>query len=188
MESGHYLDIGSHHPSRFSVTRHLYQRGWSGVNVEANSQLIPEFVKKRKRDINLWNAVGPQRSYNLTIFKEPAISTINTNWKNKFVKENQEIDRIETVPGITVREILEKYFKNRKCKLLTIDIEGADYEALKTINFKTLNKNQFPDWILLETEPPVNFALKTESVTYAIDHGYLPYLILPMSTLLKKSN
>jgi hypothetical protein len=49
MELGSYLDIGSHHPSRFSVTRHLYQRGWSGVNVEANSALIPEFNKKEKR-------------------------------------------------------------------------------------------------------------------------------------------
>ena len=55
---GRYLDIGAHHPSRFSVTRHLYQRGWSGVNVEANSALLPAFKKKRNRDINLWNAVG----------------------------------------------------------------------------------------------------------------------------------
>jgi hypothetical protein len=33
--NGRYLDIGAHHPSRFSVTRHLYQRGWDGINVEA---------------------------------------------------------------------------------------------------------------------------------------------------------
>jgi len=188
MKLGSYLDIGSHHPSRFSVTRHLYQRGWSGVNVEANSALIPEFNKKRKKDINLWNAVGPEASYNLTIFKEPAISTTNKDWKEKFILENQQISRIDIVPGITIREILDKYFQDKQCNLLTIDIEGADFEALKTIDFKTLNKNKYPDYILLETTPPVAVALNTESVIYAIENGYAPYLILPMSTLLKKVN
>ena len=42
---GTYLDIGAHHPSRFSVTRHLYQRGWTGVNVDANRLLIINLMK-----------------------------------------------------------------------------------------------------------------------------------------------
>ena len=188
MEHGNYLDIGSHHPSRFSVTRHLYQRGWSGVNVEANSALISEFNKKRKNDVNLWNAVGPETSYNLTVFEEPAISTVNGDWKDKFILENQQILRIDKVPGITIRAILDKYFQDKKCNLLSIDIEGADFEALKTIDFKTLSINKYPDWMLLETTPPVAPALKTESVVYAMENGYAPYLILPMSTLLKKVN
>ena len=188
MKSGSYLDIGAHHPSRFSVTRHLYQNGWSGVNVEANSALISEFKKKRKNDVSLWNAVGPEVSYNLTIFKESAISTVNKDWEEKFILENQKILRIEQVPGIKIREILDTYFSMKKCNLLTIDIEGADFEALKTIDFQTLDKNRFPDWILLETTPPVGEALKTESVSYAMDYGYTPHLVLPMATLLKNSN
>ena len=187
-EFGSYLDIGAHHPSRFSITRHLYQRGWCGVNVEANFVLIKEFNKKRKKDVNLWNAVGAEASYNLTIFEEPAISTVNLDWKEKFVLENQQISRIDKVPGITIREILDTYFYDKKCNLLTIDIEGADYEALRTIDFKTLNKTRYPDWILLETTPPVAAALKTESVIYAMENGYAPHLILPMSTLLKNAN
>ena len=186
MEFGSYLDIGSHHPSRFSVTRHLYQRGWSGVNVEANSALISEFNKKRKNDVNLWNAVGPDASYNLTVFEEPAISTVNNDWRDKFILENRSISRIDKVPGITIRAILDKYFQDKKCNLLSIDIEGADFEALKTIDFKTLNRDKHPDWILLETTPPVATALKTESVIYAMENGYAPHFILPMSTLLKK--
>jgi hypothetical protein len=186
MKRGRYLDIGSHHPSRFSVTRHLYQRGWSGVNIDANSALIPEFNKKRKKDINLWYAVGPEASYSLTIFKEPAISTINKDWKEKFLLENRNITSVETVPGITIREILDTYFQDEKCNLLSIDIEGADFEALKTIDFKTLDKNKYPDYILLETTPPVASALNTESVIYAKENGYAPHFILPMSTLLKK--
>lgn len=186
IEFGSYLDIGAHHPSRFSVTRHLYQRGWSGVNVEANYALISEFNKKRKRDVNLWNAVGPDLNYDLTIFKEPALSTVNSNWKEKFILENRQICRTDKVPGITIREILDTYFSDKKCNLLIIDIEGADFEALKTIDFETLNINKHPEWIFLETSPPVATALKTEGVIYALENGYDPHLILSMSTLLRK--
>ena len=87
-----------------------------------------------------------------------------------------------------MREILNTYFQDGKCNLLSIDIEGADFEALKTINFQTLKKSQFPDWILLETTPPLAAALKTDSVAYAQENGYIPHLILPMATLLKNSN
>ena len=187
-KDGTYFDIGAHHPSRFSVTRHLYQRGWTGVNVEANSSLLPEFNKKRENDINLWNAVGDKSSYQLSVFEEPAISTINKDWEEKFISENQKISRVEEVPGITVRELLNKYFLEKKCNLLTIDIEGADFEALKTIDFQTLKKSQFPDWILLETTPPLAAALKTDSVSYAQENGYIPHLILPMATLLRNGN
>lgn len=187
-ECGNYLDIGSHHPNRFSVTRHLYQRGWRGVNVDANSELIKEFNKKRKNDVNLWNAVGKEASYNLTIFEEPAISTVNLDWKEKFLLDNHRVSRIDQVPGITIRKIFDKYFYDKKCNLLSIDIEGADFEALKTIDFKNLDKTKYPDWILLETSPPVFNALETESVIYAVENGYIPYLILPMSTLLKNAN
>lgn len=150
--------------------------------------LLPEFNKKRKNDINLWNAVGDKSNYQLSVFEEPAISTINKDWEEKFISENQKISRVEEVPGITVRELLNKYFLEKKCNLLTIDIEGADFEALKTIDFQTLKKSQFPDWILLETTPPLAAALKTDSVAYAQENGYFPHLILPMATLLRNGN
>jgi len=45
-QNGSYVDVGAHHPDRFSVTRHLYQSGWSGVNLEAN----PAFLRLLKTD------------------------------------------------------------------------------------------------------------------------------------------
>ena len=183
---GSYIDVGCHHPSRFSITRHLYQRGWSGVNIDANSALISQFYKSRKRDVSLWRAVGSKSQYRLTVFNEPAISTVNKSWEDKFISENQEISHVEEVPGVTLREILNKYFASEHCTLLAIDIEGADFDALKTIDFETLSKDKYPDWILLETSPPVEEALQTDSVRYALNYGYIPYLVLSMSTLLKK--
>ena len=61
-KDGRYIDVGAHHPSRFSVTRHLYQLGWTGINVDANQELIEEFKKVRTRDKNICAAVGSKLS------------------------------------------------------------------------------------------------------------------------------
>lgn len=185
---GKYLDVGAHDPSRFSVTRHLYQIGWTGVNVEANSLLIPKFNRERNKDVNLWNAVGSKAIYSLTIFEEAAISTTNKIWEERFISEGQKVIRREEVPGITLRNIIDEYFQESTCSLLNIDIEGADFDALKTIGFQNLAKNKYPDWILLESKPPVSASLKFKSVNYAVQNGYIPFLVLPRATLLKNAN
>lgn len=180
-----YLDVGAHGPSRFSVTRHLYQRGWSGVNVDANPHLIKNFKQVRTRDKNLWGAVGIKSEYEFTIFDEPAISTFNNEWKEKFLKENQTIKEVLRVPGISLRLLLEDYFQYERLDLLSIDAEGADLEVLESLELHNLPNDLFPRFLLLEAAPPVSSALKTPAVSHAINFGYEPYVVLSMSTLLK---
>ena len=184
---GTYLDIGAHHPSRFSVTRHLYQRGWNGVNVDANHDLIEEFNKTRFRDINLCYAVGGESSYEFTVFEESAISTINPFWKDKFLSESNVITRIEQVPGRSLRDIYDEYFPQSPADVLTVDAEGADVEVLRSMHFETLTNVRFPKYLMLESSPPVKEALETPAVALAIGLGYEPQLILPMVTILKRA-
>ena len=185
---GTYLDVGAHHPSRFSVTRHLYKNGWHGVNVDANSALIKEFAKARPRDINLCFAVGEQEQYEFTIFQEPAISTINAEWKDKFLSESNLVDRVEIVKGRRLREIYDEFFPDSAVDILAIDAEGADFEVFKSLSFHSLPRNRYPKYLLLETPPPVATALATPAVEYAIGCGYEPVMVLPMSTILKSPN
>jgi FkbM family methyltransferase len=185
ISKGRYLDIGAHDPSRFSVTRHLYQRGWSGVNVDANPDLIENFNRMRSRDKNLWSAVGSKSEYQFTVFEEPAISTVNDEWREKFLNENQIIKEVLTVPGISLRIILEDNFKNERLDLLSIDAEGADLDVLESLELQSLPKDLFPRFLLLEASPPVSNALKTPAISHAISFGYEPYMVLSMSTLLK---
>jgi hypothetical protein len=185
-EEGTYLDIGAHHPNRFSVTRHLYQRGWVGVNVDANKHLIDEFEKIRKRDINLCFAVGQSEVYEFTIFKEPAISTVNPEWKARFISEKNEVDRIEKIPGRKLRLIYDDFFAENPADLLTIDAEGADFDVLQSMDFHNLPPARFPIFLLLETSPPVSNSIANPSVRFAIEIGYEPILVLPMSTILKR--
>ena len=34
VSAGTYIDVGAWHPEFDSVTRHFYERGWSGINIE----------------------------------------------------------------------------------------------------------------------------------------------------------
>ena len=182
---GLYVDVGAHHPSRFSVTRHLYQMGWSGVNVDANQELINAFNEVRTRDVNLCAAVGLEAKYTFTIFGEAAISTLDSEWRKKFISENNEIAKEVEVEGRKLRSILDDFQPRQRIELLSIDAEGSDLQVLQSLEFETLEKSRFPKWLLLEAAPPVSNALQTPAVKLAIEWGYEPHMVLAMSTLLK---
>jgi FkbM family methyltransferase len=185
QRDGSYIDIGAHHPSRFSVTRHLYQLGWSGVNVDANNKLIGDFNHQRKRDVNLCAAVGLENRYVFTIFEEPAISTLDIDWRDKFIGEKNKVAQIVEVQGRSLRGILDEFYASERLDLLSIDAEGSDLQVLQSLEFNTLEQSRFPRWLLLEATPPVSDALETPAVKLAMEWGYQPHMVLAMSTLLK---
>src|SRR5687767_10524500 len=55
---GFYIDIGAAHPTHLSVTKHFYDSGWSGVNVEPLPRFFQKLAAARPRDINLQAMIG----------------------------------------------------------------------------------------------------------------------------------
>lgn len=47
--SGFYVDVGAHHPYRFSSTKLLYDRGWSGLNIDVTEAMHTVFPRSRGR-------------------------------------------------------------------------------------------------------------------------------------------
>ena len=172
MINGSYIDIGAHHPSRFSITRHLYQSGWSGVNVDANPALISDFLIDRPRDTSIHALVGSQKSYSFSIFSEPAISTHNDFWKSNFLSEGQKIIETREIPGMKLREIYDQYLPVGTLELLNIDAEGSDLDVFDSMEWKTLSVSRFPNWLLLASFPPVKNSIATPAVAKAIELGY----------------
>ena len=180
-----YLDIGAHDPNRFSVTRKLYDRGWIGIDIDGNPDFESKFNRLRSKNQFLNVCVGSKSHYEFTIYSEGAISTANSDWVEKFNSEGAVIQKKLQVKGMKLREILDMPGVPEKVGFINIDVEGADEDALRSIEFESLDQNRFPQWILLETAPPVDKSLQFPAVTYAVEHGYIPWLILPMATLLK---
>src|SRR5690606_31293081 len=52
-ERGFYVDVGANDPDIDSVTRHFYERGWSGINIEPLAANFARLKKRRPRDVNL---------------------------------------------------------------------------------------------------------------------------------------
>jgi len=46
-ETGFYVDVGAHHPARFSNTNYFYKRGWRGLNIDAMPGSMSKFKKYR---------------------------------------------------------------------------------------------------------------------------------------------
>ena len=58
IDRGFYVDCGAYDPTRHSVTKTFYDRGWRGINIEPNPSLLQKFVVHRPLDANLAIAVS----------------------------------------------------------------------------------------------------------------------------------
>lgn len=163
-KSGFYIDVGAHHPARFSNTYFFYKRGWRGINIDAMPGSMEQFDRHRARDINLEQAVsdvpGEMTYY---IFNEPALNGLDA-------RLSQERDaladayKIVDTRILTTRRldaILDEYLPSQQSiDFLSIDVEGLDIAVLKSNNWtryrpeviliEVLN-GRFPDLLSSET-------------------------------------
>ena len=143
-KNGFYVDVGCHHPMRFSNTAKLYKNGWSGINIDADSSNLRLFNFFRKRDINLnYFISSEEKEIDYHIFNENAL---NGNIKKEKMKTLQDmgykLKKIKKVQSITLNKILETYKdKFNMIDLLDIDVEGHDFEVLKSIDLDRFKVN-----------------------------------------------
>jgi FkbM family methyltransferase len=132
---GFYVDVGAHHPRRFSNTYLFYAKGWTGINIEPNPDAIHRFFSERSRDTNLQLGVSDV-STTLTYysFDEPALNTfekslVDSRLKNTPYRVSEELEiRVERLDNI-----LKQYLPpNRKIDFLSIDVEGRDFAVLQS--------------------------------------------------------
>jgi FkbM family methyltransferase len=131
ISKGKYFDVGAHHPFNISNTALLYERGWRGVCIEANPNHIAPFVYHRPEDVILNMGVGTTNSIMdfYMIDDYSGRNTFNKEVAEKFVSEYPQFHIRKTIP-INVVKIDELFEKFGVPDLLTIDIEGLDYDVL----------------------------------------------------------
>ena len=137
QHKGLYVDVGAHHPIRFSNTLNLHQKGWSGINIEPNQETIKVFKKMRPKDINLNMAISTVKNSCIYYkFKDPALNT--TDIKIVKIRERQGFKCIEKiiVPTQTLSQVLAKHCKIKSViDILKIDVEGKELDVLKSNNW-----------------------------------------------------
>ncbi|MEM9528701.1 MAG: FkbM family methyltransferase [Bacteroidota bacterium] len=136
---GFYVDIGAHHPKRFSNTYLLFKQGWQGINVDANPESIATFKKERPHDVNLTTGVAEKPGV-LTFFRfdDPALNTFNEAVAKDIISKGkyQQVAR-EEVSVTTLTKILEANLPTQQViDYLNIDVEGLDYQVLSTLDLR----------------------------------------------------
>jgi FkbM family methyltransferase len=172
-QSGFYVDVGAHHPVRFSNTYLFYLRGWRGINIDAQPGSMQPFQKLRKRDINLEIGVDAINGY-MTYFQfnEPALNTFNEQEARlKDKAPYRIIDQIQ-LKVLRLDEILERHLPmGVAIDFISVDVEGKDLAVLQSNNW-----NQYrPRFVLAETLRTELLALADcPVVRFMLDVGYRP--------------
>jgi FkbM family methyltransferase len=150
QEKGFYVDIGAHHPQRFSNTYHFYLNGWSGINIDAMPGSMDEFKKLRSRDVNLEAAISDQKA-NLTYYE------FNETALNGFSKElsdqrdglgDYKVIATHQIETFTLAEILDEHLPaGQVIDFMSVDVEGLDLQVLKSNDWRKYR----PRFVLAES-------------------------------------
>lgn len=150
QNSGFYVDIGAHHPQRFSNTYYFYLKGWKGINIDPLPGSMDEFNSLRPLDINLEIAIANSNEKLIYYqFNEPALNGFSEKISKKRDSINGEyfVTEKKEVQTYRLSEILEQYLP-QSCIIdfMTIDVEGLDLEVLQSNNWKKYR----PKFVLVE--------------------------------------
>lgn len=137
QKKGVYVDVGAHHPLRFSTTAHYYMRGWRGINIEPNENVISQFSSMRPKDINLQLAVGEPGDWPYYRFQESAFNTFDKDQLSFALTKTQLLEET-TIKKVPLENILEDQLPkldSGEFVFLNIDVEGNEDEVLQSNNW-----------------------------------------------------
>ncbi len=142
IEGGVYVDVGANDPIQWSVTKALYEHGWSGMNVEPIRSKYEKLCKDRVNDVNLNLGCADEESV-LTLYECNDLSTFDKTQLNELEQMGIKTKRIE-VEVKRLTDILDKYAPRfNTIHFLKIDVEGFEYKVLKGIDF-----SKYKPWLI----------------------------------------
>jgi FkbM family methyltransferase len=149
QKQGHYVDVGANSPDYDSVTKHFYQQGWSGINIEPIKKLYDLYSTKRPRDININLGVSNKKGeIDFHILSSDLMSSGNKEFVDSAKSKGYDNKKL-TIKVTTLNDILADHpIKN--INFMKIDVEGMEKEVLEGID---LNKHR-PELIMLEAIRP----------------------------------
>lgn len=146
---GFYVDVGAHHPVRFSNTWMFYRRGWRGINIDPTPGSMRPFRFFRRRDTSLEIGISSKPTQmTFYCFNEPALNTFDET----LAKQRNSGNPYRIIKTVAVRveplgKVLDEHLPpGQKIDFLTIDVEGLDLEVLKSNDWM----RHRPEFVLVE--------------------------------------
>ena len=146
-QPGFYVDIGANHATHDSVTKFFYVRGWSGINIEPQKHLIKLLKAERPRDKNICTGISDKPGkLRFRQYESNGLSTFSTNLHASYETGYEQVAvRYEEseLKLVTLQSILRKYAANKAINFLKVDVEGFEYNVIKSNDWK-----MFRPWVI----------------------------------------
>ena len=173
MPPGYYVDVGAHHPFRFSNTFLLKERGWSGINIDPNPESIEAFRQFRPGEANVQSLVSDSTEpVTLYRFDSPALNTTDAAFRDASLAAGAKlVGEPLTLTPRRLSEILDEHLApGQSIGLLSIDVENAEMAVLRSIDWS----RHRPALIALEVTNRFTMreVLEAESCRVLIGQGY----------------
>ena len=129
-----YVDVGAHHPFRFSNTYLFYRRGARGINIDASPGSMELFKKYRPNDVNLELPISNKKEVlNFSIFEEPALNSFDEDLVQARENNGWKVIRKIRFETSKLSDVLDNYLPpGQKIDFLSIDVEGWDLKVLES--------------------------------------------------------
>ena len=147
--SGRYVDVGAGHPVEDSVTKHFYDLGWRGINIEPTPALADQLRRERPEDVTLEAAAG-EREGRVTLHVMPnwGRSTVDDELAGAYREaEDWQTSDVE-VEMTTLAAVLDAH--PGPVDFLKVDVEGAELAVVRGADWK---RHQ-PRVVLVEATAP----------------------------------
>ena len=183
---GFYVDVGAHHPARFSNTKLLYDRGWHGINIDPTPGCMDAFHRARQRDVNLELAISDvDEVRHLFVFDEPALNSLSEELSyHRNRNTDYTLGREVEVRSRTLADVLAEHLPLdvTTIDLLSIDVEGYDLDVLKSNDWDRFR----PRVVVIEVlRASLGDLPDAEEIQFLTKRGYRLYAKLVNSVVLR---
>ena len=146
LENGFYIDVGAAWPRADNVTYAFYERGWRGINIEANPRLCVELNQERPRDITLNCLAGAENSHKeIALLDNAGLSTAVDEHVERHTAQGAKIIAKHALPLRTLTDIcVENIPVGQSIQFLKIDVEGMEADVIKGLDLQ-----RFRPWIVV---------------------------------------
>jgi FkbM family methyltransferase len=168
---GFYVDVGAHHPIRFSNTWLFYTKGWQGINIDAKPGTKQLFEHFRPRDINIDAGISTKAgTLNYYMFQESALNTFDKSLATERITGACPLLATTHVAVQPLASLLASAAKEmHEVDFMTIDTEGFDLQVLQTNDWSRIK----PKLVLVEVRSvDAQTALNSSTCAYLSQVGY----------------
>lgn len=171
QSTGFYIDVGAWDDATDSVTKHFYEKGWNGINVEPLPVYFAKHQQSRKRDINLNIALldKPGNRILYEISGTTGLSTFDANYAEDHRSKGCQVEQRQ-VEVSTLEAICNEYAKDTQIDFLKVDTEGTELQVLQGGNWARFR----PRVLIIEaTLPGSSTTAHSKWEFFILEQGYI---------------